>query len=50
MKCISSMMIGVAAGIAVGASAMAAANCPKVKRACRTAQRKMMFYAKKMGM
>lgn len=49
MRSLSFMMMGAAAGVAVCAAAMAAANCPKVKRACKTAQRKISMYARKIG-
>jgi len=42
MKNIGLIISGAVTGMAVGVALMAAANCPKVKRMCRMAQRKMM--------
>ena len=50
MKNIGFLAASAIMGMAVGATAMAAVNCPKVKRMCRTAQRKMSYYIKKMGL
>ncbi len=43
------IILGTAMGVAAGAAAMAAVNCPKVKRACKMAQRKMTSCLKRCG-
>ena len=50
MKNLGLVISGAVTGMAVGAALMAAANCPKVKRMCRLAQRKMVYCMKKMGL
>ena len=50
MKNIGYIAVSAMLGMAIGATAIATVNCPKIKRMCRMAQRKMSNCVKKIGL
>lgn len=50
MKKTGLVLLGTAMGMTAGITAITVTKCPKVKRACRLMQRKIMSYMKKIGL